>query len=137
MATNLTASPGYESSAVGLAPVDLVRLDGKMVDVTDSMGLTLGAGDPVVYQPDADGDGVMATVLKVISSNQCLIQLDRADRTGFAPGEPGEMAAQYELLLTMRHGKGDDLQDVFLVPSNALTFMGEMEWSDDDEEDEE
>jgi hypothetical protein len=98
--------------------------------MTDSMGLTLTPGDPVAYRASEADDGVTATVLRVLPTGRCLIQLDGQSTP--APGVLGELAGQLDLLERMKHGQGDDLQGAFEVESSTLTFMGEMEWGDDD-----
>ena len=96
--------------------------------MTDGMGLTLSAGDPVLYRTSEADIGVSATVLRVIDSGRCVVQLDPIDRTHFATGELGDLAFQSAQLDRMKHGSGDDLQDALEVPSASLVFMGEMEW---------
>jgi hypothetical protein len=103
-----------------------------MSGMTDSMGVTLSESDPVLYRTDAEDVGELATVIKVLSPEMCLIQIDPPrDRSEFAQGELGYSAFKYSTLTRMKHGQGDDLQDAFEVPSGTLTFVGEMEWSDE------
>ena len=44
--------------------------------MTDGMGMILSVGDAVLYQEVANQTGVTATVLQVIGTDRCLIQLD-------------------------------------------------------------
>jgi hypothetical protein len=110
-------------------------------NMPDNDGLTLMAGDPVLYLPGDDPSeldtGLCATVLRIASPNRYVIQLDPWDaEVPPGTGELGRLATQTELLEQIKFGPPGDLQDAFEVDGSTLTFMGEMEWGDDDDDDE-
>jgi hypothetical protein len=78
--------------------------------MTDKDGVTLESGDRVVYRPGGPGEldvGVGASVLRIASSNRCVIRLD-----GWEVSVSGELQDAFEVegstLTFMDHESGDD-----------------------------
>ena len=95
--------------------------------MTDGMGLTLSAGDPVLDRTSEADIGVSATVLRVIDSGRCVVQLDPIDRTHFATGELGDLAFQSAQLDRMKHGSGEDFKMPWRFPRPSLSSWAK--WS--------
>jgi hypothetical protein len=85
------------------------------------MGLTLVPGDPVAYRGVGAEIGIRATVLRVLPSGECLIQLDA--ESIHRARELGDLVGQLDLLDRVDHEHGQGLQDVLEVQPNTLTAL--------------